>query len=110
MATRFSAPVVRRGQVPLTQEDVDVLAEVVGSETERGVLADLCLCMVPPTGEIRESVVLHALLEVGIRTFREARDEMGYAQLAQDPEYMKHAANVRNNRALRRRPPYANEA
>jgi hypothetical protein len=99
---------VRRGQVPLTQEDLDVLAEVASDETERGVLADLCL--VPPTGELRESVVLHALLEVGIRTLREARDEIGYARLAQDPEYIKHAANVYNNRALRRRPPYADEA
>jgi hypothetical protein len=92
----------------LTQEDVDALAEFTHSATERGLLADLCL--VPPAGELKESTVLHALLEVGIKTLREARDEIGYAQLAADPEYQKYVANLRGNRPLRRRPPYADEA
>jgi hypothetical protein len=105
MATRFPSPVVRRGQVPLTQEDVDALAEFTH---ERGLLADLCL--VPAAGDLKESTVLHALLEVGIKTLREARDEIGYAQLAADPEYKKYVANLHDNRAFRRRPPYADEA
>jgi hypothetical protein len=48
MATRFSSPVVRppypvvrRGQVPLTQEDLDAHSEVANDETERDLLADL---------------------------------------------------------------------
>lgn len=108
MATRFASPVVRRGQVPLTQDDLDALREVASGETARQVLADKW-GLLPPTGEMTESAVLHALLEVGIMSLREARDEIGYAELAADMEYQKHAANIYNNRALRRRPHYADE-
>lgn len=108
MATRFSSPVVRRGQVPLTQEDLAALAEVTSGGAQREVLAGFGL--VPPTGELRESVVLHALLELGLRTVREARDELGYAQLAQEPEYVKYAARARDNRGQRRRPRHADDA
>jgi hypothetical protein len=108
MATRFPSPVVRRGQVPLTQEVLNALSEVSSGDAERDMLARLHL--VPPTGELRESVVLHALLVLGIKTLREARDEIGYAQLAQDPEYTKYAARARENRGLRRRPRHADDA
>jgi hypothetical protein len=108
MAVRFSSPVVRRGQVPLTQDDLEALEEVVSQPTERQFLVDRDL--LPPTGDVTESVVLHALIEVGIKAVRDFRDEAGYALLAADPEYQKHVSNMRNRRALRRRPHHADDA
>lgn len=108
MAVRFSSPVVRRGQVPLTREDIEALHEVVSQPTQREFLAGHDL--LPATGDVSESVVLHALVEVGIKAVREARDSAGYALLAADPEYQKHVSNARSRRALRRRPRHADDA
>ncbi len=108
MAVRFSSPVVRRGQVPLTQEDLEALQEVVSQPTEREFLAAHDL--LPAAGDVSESVILHALVEVGIKAVREARDAAGYALLAADPEYQEHVSNTRSRRALRRRPRHADDA
>lgn len=108
MAARFASPVVRRGQVPLTQQDIEALQEVLSQPSEREFLASHNL--VPSAGEVSESVVLHALVEVGIKAVRDARDAAGYALLAADPEYQKHVTNIRSRRALRRRPRHADDA
>jgi hypothetical protein len=108
MAVRFSSPVVRRGQVPLTQEDLEALQEVVSQPTAREFLAGNDL--LPATGDVSESVVLHALVEVGMKAVRQARDAAGYALLAADPEYQKYLSNARSRRALRRRPRHADDA
>jgi hypothetical protein len=108
MAARFSSPVVRRGQVPLTQKDLEALQEVVSQPSEREFLASHDL--LPAAGEVSESVVLHALVVVGIKAVRDARDAVGYALLASDPEYQKHVSNTRSRRALRRRPRHADDA
>lgn len=92
----------------MTQEVLNALYEVSSGDAEREILAGWHL--VPPTGELRESVVLHALLVLGIKTLRERRDEIGYAKLAQDPEYTEYAALARKNRGLRRRPRHADDA
>jgi len=108
MAARFSSPVVRRGQVPLTQQDIEALQEVLSHPSEREFLASHDL--LPAVGDVSESVVLHALVEVGIKAVRDARDAAGYALLAADPEYQKDVTNTRSRRALRRRPRHADDA
>jgi hypothetical protein len=108
MAARFSSAVVRRGQVPLTQQDIDALQEIVSQPSEREFLAGHDL--LPAAGDVSESVVLHALVELGIKTVRDARDAAGYALLAADREYQKHVTNMRGQRALRRRPRHADDA
>lgn len=99
---------VRRGQVPLTQADLEALQEVVSQPSEREFLARHDF--LPAAGDVSESVVLHALVEVGIKAVREARDAAGYALLAADPEYQKQVSNARSRRALRRRPRHADDA
>lgn len=91
----------------MTQEDVDALSEVTSSQTEREFLASLRL--VPRVGDLSESVVLHALVEVGIKAVRDAANEVGYALLAADPEYQKQVHNLQSRRALRRRPRHADD-
>lgn len=56
--------------------------------------------------DVSEAVMLHAVFEIGLRTVREALEERGYAELAQqqgEEEPNKYAA------ARRHRPTWANE-
>jgi hypothetical protein len=105
MAVRFSSPVIRRAQVPLTREDLDALSQL-DSEEGRCMLAGLAGT---PTEKLSESAVLHALLDLGLRRVAEARAEAGYAALAADPDYHAHAEAARAHRDRRRRPAWADE-
>lgn len=66
--------------------------------------------LLPAVGAVSESVVLHPLVEVGIKAVPDARDAAGYPLLAADPEYRKDVTNTRSRRALRRRPRHVDHA
>lgn len=108
MATRFASPVVRRAQVPLTEDDVLALEQLSTETSVRDVLVSRAL--VPADSSISESALLHAILQAGIKALRDARDEIGYEALAHDEEHLKHDFNVRTHRALRRPPRHAVDA
>lgn len=108
MATRFASPVVRRAQVPLTEDDLFALEQLSSESSARQVLASRAL--VPAEGTISESALLHAILQAGIKAVRDARDEVGYDELAHDSEHLKHDFNVRSHRELRRPPRHAADA
>lgn len=107
MAASFAAPFVRRGEVPLTEDDVEALNLAAGHFSLK-VLSERW-GVLPSTELPSESALLHALLAVGLMSLREAREEAGYARLVEDTEYVKRATDLYNNRSLKRRPPYADE-
>ena len=80
MATRFDQPVVRRPSLPLTAADAAFLAELRSEDTPRRALDSLLAAPLPP--DASEAQLLHALFEVAVNRVREARNDLGYAQLA----------------------------
>ncbi len=104
------APVVRNTSVPLTQDDIYDLENVVTVPSALEIL-ERCAPGSFLMADVTESDVLHALVRVGLNAIsRQALNEVGYRRLAEDPEYQKHALTVRNNRHRRRRPRHADDA
>ena len=105
MAQRMSQPVVRRPNLPLTAQDEADLAVLRQSPSHLNALAELSSGM--PTADVGESVLLHAIFEAGLRAVREAAEEDGYAQLADD---YRRSADERRAMSRRRPPAWADEA
>jgi hypothetical protein len=96
MGTRFDQPVVRRPSLPLTAEDEAFLAELRSEKVPRRALDSLLSVPLPP--DASEAQLLHALLEVALNRVREARNDLGYAQLAVEYD------GGKAKKAARRRP------
>lgn len=105
MKTRISGSTVRRPSLPLTERNERELTLIRESVIHRNMLAELNSAEIFPK-DVSEAVVLHAVFEVGLRKVREALEERGYAELAQqqgDEEPNKYATSRRY------RPTWANE-
>jgi hypothetical protein len=101
MSTRLNQQTVRRAGLPLTERDLADL-EAIRNAPEReavGRAADTEL----PSGDLTEAALLHAVFTAGLRALRRAMDDAGYAQLADDDEYMDEMRRI----ARRRRPGWA---
>lgn len=97
----MSEPVVRRPNVPLTARDEADLALLTTSRPHREALAALSPSDSPVEAALSEALLLHSVLAAGFAAIREAVEEEGYRQLAEEA-----GAEARDRRAMaRRRPP-----
>jgi hypothetical protein len=103
MATRLNQQTVRRAGLPLTERDLADL-ESIRNAPEREAAARAADTELP-SGDLTEAALLHAVFTAGLRALRRAIDDAGYAQLADDGEYMDEMRRI----ARRRRPDWANE-
>lgn len=105
-----SSPVVRNTTVPLTEDDIHELQNVVTLPSALEILYRSA----PGSflvSNVTESGVLHALVRVGLESVaRQALNEVGYRRLADDPEYQKNTIARRENRHRQRRPRHADDA
>lgn len=83
--------VAKRASIPLTAQDLEDLASISNSPA-----APDALNMDPHASE---AAILHTVFELGVKRAQELLDEVGYAQLAADPE---REAYQRAARARRR--------
>jgi hypothetical protein len=104
MVTRLNQPTERRAALPLTARDVADLAKIREPGPEREALADLAASL--PTGDVSESLLVHAVFEVGLRAVREAAEERSYAETAFEQQLN---ANADRPAARRRRPSSTDE-
>ena len=104
MARRLDQAVVRRPSLPLTASDEEQLAALRETASYRTALARLSRQEFPDDGDVRESVLLHAVFEAGLAAVRQLAEAEGYEQLANE-----YAAEDANRRRLsrRRRPAWA---
>ncbi|MGV0719009.1 hypothetical protein ABQE93_26775 [Mycolicibacterium sp. XJ662] len=115
MAGCSKSPVVRSAEIELTEDDLHAIEDVVSVPAVFKMLAlasvDETSCAVEQLRHLPEERIVHALMRVGIKTVvQQARNEIGYHQLSNDPDYQKHAHNLQLNRHLRRRPRHADDA
>jgi mRNA interferase MazF len=103
MTTRLNQQTVRRAGLPLTERDLDDL-ETIRNAPEREAVGRAADTELPP-GDLTEAALLHAVFTAGLRALRRAIDDAGYAQLADDSEYMDEVRRI----ARRRRPDRADE-
>ncbi len=106
MASRMKQSVVRRPSLPLTSADEADLRLLKESPAYQQALARLSSQDLPP-GDVKESVLLHAVFEAGLAAVRQLAESDGYTQLAAE-----RAADDATRRRLsrRRRPAWADEA
>src|SRR5580704_10436193 len=102
MATRLNQPTERRTALPLTARDVADLAKLREPGPEREALADLAASL--PAGDVSESLLVHAVFQVGLRAVREAAEERSYAEAAFEQQLH---ADADRAAARRRRPSWA---
>ena len=104
MARRLDQAVVRRPSLPLTAADEAQLAALRETASYRTALARLSRQEFPDDGDVRESVLLHAVFEAGLAAIRQLAEAEGYEQLASE-----YAADDATRRRLsrRRRPAWA---
>lgn len=106
MSTRMHTPVVRRPSLPITERDERDLVLLRGSEAHRAVLERMTGQPVT-SGDVSESVLLHAVFEAGLIAVRSAIEDAAYAALAAEQAA---EAPERRAQARRRRPTWADEA
>ena len=94
--------VAARKSLPLSQRDLQALAQLRSSAEQRTALANLVDAAV--TEHDSEASVLHAVLVAGLRAVRRQAEEEGYAQMAEQMETASRQAVAR-----RRRPVWADE-
>lgn len=107
MARRMNQTVVRRPSLPLTAADEADLAVLRQESAYQRALATLSRQPMPESGEVRESVLLHAVFAAGLAAVRQLAESEGYEQLAADYE-----ADDADRRKLsrRRKPAWADQA
>lgn len=103
MARRLAQPVTRRVSLPLTDQDEGELARLRTDPIYREALAGLA-GEGQVTGEITESVLLHALLRIGLTAVDSAAQQAGYDALAAD-----YRLDDRRGVARRRQPSWAGD-
>lgn len=104
MATRLQQSVTRRQTLPLTASDERDLDLIRNSPTYRRAFEDVSgNSTLANAGDLTESALLHAVLEVGLAAIRESALEAGYAELAQ------HRRPEDRKVQRRRRPSWADE-
>lgn len=104
MSAKMQRRIVRRPSLPLTEQDEQDLGTLRTSPHYRLALGLLATDEVPK--DVKESVLLHAIFEAGLRAVQKQAEEVGYAEIAEtcieeDPE--------RRASARRRRPAWAEE-
>lgn len=104
MARRISQPVARRVSLPLTDQDERELARLRDDPAYQVALAGLADDDAQLTGEITESVLLHALLRIGLSAVESAAQQAGYHELAAD-----YQLDDRRRVARRRTPAWSGE-
>ena len=107
MTQRMSQPIVRRPSLPLTSQDEADLTLLRESPAHLRALADLAPSTPVQEGDVRESVLLHAVFEAGLSVVRKAAEEEGYEQLA--AEY-RAIADERRSLSRRRQPAWSGES
>lgn len=91
-----------RKSLPLSERDLQDLAQLRGSAEQRMALATL---VDSPVGEDdSEASVLHAVVVAGLRAVRRQAEEEGYAQMAEQLDVAS-----RRGVARRRQPAWADE-
>ena len=83
---RLNQQAVRRAGLPLTERDL-VDLETIRNAPEREAVGRAAETELP-SGDLTEAALLHAVFTAGLRALRRAIDDVGYAQLADDGEYM----------------------
>jgi hypothetical protein len=105
MNARMSDRTVKRPPLPLTEHDLADLGKLRGEPPIWNALWHLAR-QEAPTGEVSESVVIHAIFTVGLRAIQEAAEAASYAADAEDRQ--KEDAEQRTI-ARRRRPGWVEE-
>lgn len=104
MATRIKQSTVRRPSLPLTEADERDLDLLRTSPVYRRALDEVSPdASLADAGELTESALLHAVLEVGLATIRENALDAGYEELARQREGSQRRVS------RRRRPDWADE-
>lgn len=85
-----------RKTVPLTERDLEDIAELLGTDTGREALSVLGV----PTSA-SEGQLLHALLLAGLRSAQHEQEALSYAAQAADPQYQADVAQYRAARIRR---------
>lgn len=80
MSTTLRHQVSKRASIPLTLQNIEDLAAISGSPYAPEAL-DI-------DGSMSEAALIHRLFELGVKHAHEALDEIGYAELAKDPEHL----------------------
>lgn len=101
----MSERAVKRPPLPLTARDLEDLNKLRGEPPIWDALWNLAR-QEAPTGEVTESVVIHAIFTVGLRAIREAAEAASYAADAED---RRGEDAERRAIARRRRPDWAGE-
>jgi hypothetical protein len=105
MNARMSERTVKRPPLPLTERDLAELNKLRGEPLSWNALWSLAR-QETPTGEVTESVVIHAIFTVGLRAIHEAAEAASYAADAED---RRGEDAERRSLARRRRPGWAKE-
>lgn len=79
----MSERAVKRPPLPLTKRDVADLSKLRGEPPVWAALWQLAR-QEAPVGDIAESVIIHAIFAVGLRTVQEAAEAASYAAAAED--------------------------
>lgn len=101
----MSERAVKRPPLPLTERDLADLNKLRGEPPIWDALWYLAR-QDAPTGEVTESVVIHAIFTVGLRAIQEAAEAASYAA---DAEGRREEDAERRAIARRRRPDWAEE-
>jgi len=78
MSTPLKHQVSKRASVPLTTQNLRDLAAISQSQAAPELLG--------LDTSMSEAAIMHRLFELGVKHAYQVLDEMGYAELAQDPE------------------------
>ncbi len=105
MNARMSERAVKRPPLPLTERDLADLNKLRGEPPVWAALWHLAR-QEAPTGEVTESVVIHAIFTVGLRAIQEEAEAASYAAEAED---RRGEDAERRATARRRRPGWAGE-
>lgn len=105
MARRMSEAIVRRPSLPLTAQDERDLEQVRSDPAYRAALARISPNGEQIAGDVGESVLLHALMQVGFAAVQQAAQDAGYAELAAT-----YAGEDQHREARRRPPTWAHES
>jgi hypothetical protein len=102
MARRIAHHVSRRPSVPLTAQDELDLGRIQSDPVYRRALAKVSAEGDGVLGDVRESVLLHAVVQAGFAYVEQMVQQSGYEELAL--EYGENGAADRKRMARRRSP------